>query len=145
MSIIVGENSWVTIAEADDYFATRIGTTSWFSLSDTPSTPGADSKESFLVTAFYWLVDDVYGLTPSSSSAVIKRVQLESALFLLKYSLDFYDRQAKVAGGVTSFMLSRWTENLSSISKPQNILDILYNAGYSSSNTFVQLEGEDYE
>lgn len=144
MAITVGSNSWVTLLEADEYFNNRPGSQDWFALADTPATPGGDSKEGFLTTAFYWLLDDAFGLTGSESSEAVKRAQLEATIFLLLYSKEYYNRQALIAGGVTSFMNSRWTENLSEITKPMNITSILYGAGFSSGNSFVQLAGEDY-
>ena len=144
MSIEVGENSYVTIAEADSFYTTRPGTVYWFTLEEAPPSPGEESKEGWLVTAYYWLFDDSFGLPASSDNPIVKRAQLEAAVFLMDYMDEYRDRIAKTAGGVTSFMISRWMENLSSIMKPQNILDILYKAGFSSGSTFVDLGGHDY-
>jgi hypothetical protein len=145
MAILVGENSWATIAEANAYFTSRPGSSNWFALEDVAVTPGGDSKEGFLITAFYWLTDDSFGLTGSSGSVLVRRAQFEAAIFLLNYSRDYYNRQALEAGGVTSFMASRWTENLSKVTKPSNVTNILYSGNFSSGNTFVQLTGETYE
>ena len=145
MSLDISVNSWATVAEADAYFSDRPGSAVWFALDSTPATPGGDSKEGFLITAFYWLIDDAFGLTIASSSVLVKRAQLEAALFLLNYSKDYYNRQALEAGGVTSFMASRWTENLSKVIKPGNVTNILYSGDFSAGNTFVQLTGETYQ
>lgn len=144
MSIIVGQNSWVTVLEADAYLETKTGSQGWFLLNTSPATPGEPSKESYLITAFYWLLDDSFGLSASLTSDLIKRAQFEAAYFLLNYSSEYEDREAKIAMGVNDFKNSKWEETLGSVTKPRRILDILASAGYSGSSRFAQLVGEDY-
>ena len=145
MAIIVGTNSWVTILEADAYLTSRAGAAEWFDLDDAPVTPGKDSKESFLVTAFYWLLDDPgFGLSPALTEDYIKRAQIEAALFLSKYRVDFEIREAKKAGGVDRFKNSKWEEDLGLVSKPQVVLNILGTGGNSAQNNIVQFYGDDF-
>lgn len=145
MALTVGVNSWASVAEADAYLETKAGSEMWFYLDDAPATPGADSKETFLVSAFFWLFDDKsFGLSAALTDDKIKRAQIEAALFLMTYRTEFENRQAMIASGVSSFRNSKWSENLGSVNKPQNILDILASAGFSFQNGVVQLLPEDY-
>ena len=111
MALVVGTNSWVSVAEADTYFTDRVGASDWFDLDESPATPGANSKETFLISAFYWLFDDQgFNLPQVSDDPIIKRAQEEAALFLMKYSLSYEERQAKIAAGVERFKNSKWEE-----------------------------------
>ncbi len=146
MALVVGTNSWVSVAEADTYFTDRVNASDWFQLNDPPATPGEDSKETFLVSAFYWLFDDPgFSLPLVSTDPIIKRAQEEAALFLMKYAEGHEDRQAKIAGGVARFKNSKWEEDLSEIKKPQMIYNILGSGNYSVQNGVVQFSGDDYE
>lgn len=144
MAIVVGVNSWVTIAEADAYLTSKAGAENWFALADAAG-PGEDSKETFLVSAYYWLLyDSGFGLTPENTDDYVKKAQIEAALFLLSYRVDYENRAAKIAGGVERFKNSKWEEDLGIVSKPSSVLDPLEKGGYSAVNDFAQLCGEDY-
>lgn len=146
MALVVGTNSWVSVAEADTYFTNRVGASDWFDLDEPPATPGADSKDTFLISAFYWLFDDQgFNLPQVSDDPIIKRAQEEAALFLMKYSLDYENRQAQSASGIARFKNSKWEEDLSEIKKPQVIFNILGGGGYSVQNGVVNLLPDDYE
>jgi hypothetical protein len=142
MAVVVGTNSWATIAEADSYFGSRAGSTAWFELPDTPPTPGQDSKETFLATAFFWLLDySGFALTAEASSSAVKRAQFEAALFLLQYREDYEARAAKIAGGVTQISMSKWSETLSEQTLPKRITTILLASGADyNANCLVDLE-----
>ncbi len=145
MSLNVGVNSWVSVAEADTYFTDRVNASSWFDLDESPANPGDDSKEVFLVSAFYWLFDDPgFNLPQVSTDPKIQRAQEEAAFFLLNYSQDYENREAKIAGGVMRFKNKSWEEDLTEIKKPQVILNIL-GGSYSNKNGVVQLLPDDYE
>lgn len=110
MSLTVGSNSYATVAEADTYLEDRIGASGWFSLSET-TTPGGDSKESMLVSAYYWLTGSAsLNLPAVSSSSVLKTAQIESALYLLEFYSGLSSRRAKQSQGVESFKLSDRSE-----------------------------------
>ncbi len=146
MSLVVGTNSWVSVAEADTYFTDRVNASGWFSLDDAPATPGADSKEVFLISAFYWLFDDPgFNLPLVSTDPIIQRAQEEAAFFLMNYSKNYSDREAKIASGVSKFNNSKWGEDLTEIKKPQVVLNILGSGSYSFQNSVVQLLPDDYE
>jgi hypothetical protein len=142
MAVVVGTNSWATIAEADAYLGSRAGSTAWFELPDTPPTPGQDSKETFLATAFFWLLDyPGFSLTADSTAAAVKRAQLEAALFLLQFRADYEARAAKIAGGVKQISMSKWSETLGEQALPKRILAILSVSGIDgNANILVDLE-----
>ena len=54
MALNVGQNSWCTVPEADTYLTEKIESEVWFELSSV-GTPGQTSKQSLLISAFYWL------------------------------------------------------------------------------------------
>lgn len=111
MSIIVGTNSWVTIAEADTYLTTKVGSQEWFTLDDEPSDPGEESKESWLVSAYNYLINNCgYSIPSDSTDQNVKYAQIEFAYYLLRYSEEFEDRANSIAMGVTEFKASKWSE-----------------------------------
>ena len=143
MALVVGTNSWATVAEADLYFTDRIGSTGWFDLSETPPNPGEDAKESMLVSAYYWLMGspDVT-LSASLTATNVKNAQIESALYLLEHYDELNARRAAISTGLQDFELSRLTErfNAAYIKIPAYILGLI--PEYGNTNTFVQLKGE---
>ena len=145
MSIVVGQNSWVTLAEADTYFTDRIGTSSWFSLTDTPSTPGADSKEGYLITAFNILIGspDV-SLSPSLTDDNVKKAQMEFALFLVQHYTEFDERSAAQSTGVSEFQYSKRKEKFDNpgdgVKLPYTVIGLL--SLYSTANVIVNLKGQ---
>ena len=77
MTLVVGTNTWITEAEADTYFASRLGASEyWLS--------GA-SKEAALVTAYRQLNASYYAFPTAIAgiTANMKYAQCEQALFLL--------------------------------------------------------------
>lgn len=141
MAVTVGVNSWVTLAQADEYFATRLGSSSWFALPPT-GINGADSKEALLVTAFNWILyDGKYSVSESTDSANVRMAQLEAAIFLLEYREEYESRAANIAGGVQSISASKWSETLGEVTMPARVAAALLRAGASSlGGAFVDLE-----
>lgn len=114
MSLVVGTNTWATLAEADTYLTNKVGSTSWFSLEDTPATPGAESKESFMLMAYNLLLNKggfcIYsGLTATN----VKYAQIEMAYHMAISLKDFEDNANRLVKGVSKFTLSKWTEEYS--------------------------------
>lgn len=145
MSLVVGSNSYVTVLEADEYLTNRIGADKWFTLPDTPLSPGTDSKESFLITSYNWLTgSSALDLPSTSDNQKIKEAQIEASLYLLEYYEAHKDRQAKQAQGVESFTFSKrsegYTEPGSSSGIPANILGLL--AQWQTSQSFFNLKGQ---
>lgn len=145
MALLVGTNSWVTVAEADSYLEDMADVEDWFELSDDPVQRGEKSKANLLVTAFRWLMYNInlINLTASLTDQNVKNAQIEGALFLLRYQEDLERRGALSATGVTRIELSKWTETIQEMSLPSKILSLL-NEYSSIGGRVIQLLGEDY-
>ena len=144
MALVVGSNSWVSRAEADAYLEYRVDASAWDTLDDVPASFGAASKDSYLVTAFYWLYNNVEFEVPlETSDPNVKNAQIEAALFLMKYQGDYEKREALISSGVTSFERSKWKEDLGAVSLPDRIKGML--VSYNNANAVVQLYPEDYD
>jgi len=142
MALVVGNNSWETITEADTYLTNRVGAESWFNLADT-GTPGADSKTTFLVSAFYWLYNSsLLDISKSVSDDQVKNAQSEAALFLLNNYAEYFERRGVLASGLKSLKLDLMVETYDNtqLSIPSYILGML--AEYNAGNTFVTVKGE---
>ena len=141
MGLIVGQNSWVTISEADSYLTIRISATNWFDLNDSAN-PGEVSKTTLLVTAFFWLMNSPQlGLTSSLTDDSIKNAQIEAALFLLEHYDALNERRAAMFTGVEDFKLSKRSEklNIENLQIPDFIIGTL--GLYITENTTVTLLG----
>ena len=142
MALVVGTNSWVSVAEADAYLADRIDAGEWFLLADSGAA-GVRAKGSLLVSAFTWRSGSPQ-LTIASSSTDddVKNAQIEAAWFLHEYYEEMKDRRAAIASGVTSLRMSRRAESLSAgnLTIPTHILGML--SSYRASNLTADLRGE---
>jgi hypothetical protein len=142
MSLVVGTNSWATVAEADTYLTDRINAVDWFSTSPTAA-PGAVSKESLLVSAFYWLTGaPELSLSVTLTDTNVKNAQIEAALFLLEHYDELNERRAAMFTGVESWKLSKKSENynIDQLQIPSYIIGMLRD--YAIMNTTVDLKGE---
>lgn len=141
MSLIVGQNSWITINECDTYLTERIGSEAWFDLLDSGD-PGTLSKSSLIVSAFNWLMGaPQLSLSASLTDELIKNAQAEATLFLLEHYDELNNRRAAMSTGVTEFEMSRKMEKLdiNKLTIPDHIIGMLNS--YSVKNTFVELKG----
>lgn len=142
MAIIIGTNSWVTIAEADTYLTQKINVEDWFTLSD-DGVSGGTTKENLLVTAYRWLLDAPgVSLSATTSDDNVKNAQIESAIWLQAYEQEIKDRSSAIYSGVSSFKLSKRSENLDikNVQIPAFILGMI--RSYSEQNTTVDFLGE---
>jgi hypothetical protein len=142
MSLVVGTNSWASVAEADTYLTDRINTTEWFQTAPTGS-PGEVSKESLLVSAFYWLTGSPeLELSATLTDTSVKNAQTEAAFFLLEHYDELNERRAAMYTGVDSWKLSKKSENydINQLQIPSYILGMLRD--YAIMNTTVDLKGE---
>lgn len=115
MALVVGSNSWATIAEADAYLTNRIGASNWFNLSDEPSSPGEESKETFLIMAYNILLyKGGYALSSTSTGTSVIYAQSEMAFQLYVNYKSFMDRAELQNAGLSSFKLSQWEEDYAS-------------------------------
>jgi len=141
MALVVSQNSWVTIVEADTYLTDRIDASNWFDLEDIGS-PGAKSKTTLLASSFQWLIGDPsLELSLTLTDDNVKKAQMEGALFLLNYSKELQGKQAFLSFGGRSFRMSkRWESfDLSALTIPLHIIGLLQE--YQRSNVTVELKG----
>lgn len=141
MALVIVSNSWVTLVEADAYLTNKVGSKEWFSLDDTPTSPGDESKESFLITAFNYLITKAgYVIPADTTDSNVKAAQTEFAYYLYVYGAAYEDRINAQSSGVTEFKLSKWSEKYSE----QSLLDqplpsIIQN--YLSSYYYLNITG----
>lgn len=146
MALVIGENSWTTLTEADNYLTTRFGSQEWFNLSDTPANPGEASKETFLIMAFNALVDKPgYCLTPTLTDNSVKIAQTEMAFHFSDSYNEFTERSSSATSGVKDFKAVNWEEEYFkdwSGDFPLPPLVVAHLSVYMSDNLIVDLEVE---
>lgn len=94
-ALTVGTNSWVTGPEAEEYFAGRLGaSTFWNSTAEANKIPA-------LITAYKMLrACPDYTIDADEDAQEVKDAQCEMALFLLQHQADMDARQGLQAQGV---------------------------------------------
>ena len=143
MSLVVGQNSWATVAEADTYLGNKIKVTEWFALNTAPANPGEEAKESLLSSAYQWLISSPeLNIVASTTDANVKNAQIEAAWFLHLYYDELDARRAALFSGVTDFELSERSEslNINNLGIPNYIMGMLRD--YGIRNTTADLLGE---
>ncbi len=126
MALVVGQNSWASVAEANTYLTDRIYAEDWFNL-DSSGDPGMVTKESLLVSSFNWLLGNLsFSLSSALTDDNVKNAQIEGTLFLLNHYVELDERRAAKASGVTEFKISQRMEKLDGdIVVPSIISDLL--------------------
>lgn len=111
MSLVVGENSWASLAEAEAYLLYKLNSGDWKSLPEDSDNPGVESQTLFLVTAFNILLNKKgYELTATLTDTNVKDAQIELAFSLFKGTFLSEDELYRLTMGVKSFSLSKWSE-----------------------------------
>jgi hypothetical protein len=120
MSLTVGTNSWVSVAEADTYFSDHwTASSTWSGLTNT-------QKEQLLITAYRWIqAQSAFSISPAATAALVKTAQMELAWYVYNYMTETEDRRALYAQGVREFELSKWSETLEKGGFPPFIADYL--------------------
>lgn len=137
MPITVGVNSWVTIAQADAYLATKYGAGAWAALS-------VADKTALLVTAFNLIRrQSGYDIAATSTDQAVKDAQCEVAWFWYVHGEEWDKRSALYASGVRSFTVMSWREDLQIPTLPQFIKDMLTAYSLGSGN-FISRVTRDY-
>lgn len=145
MAITPGTDTWVTLEEAEALLSRRVGTSEWFALNDEAVSPGEESKETYLTTAYQWL-SGMYGLGADASAPDdLKAAQSLFANWLISNRKDYEARESLSAAGVQEFDWSRWGEKIGEVGIPRFVSDLILNLGIGSANAAVQLYGEDYQ
>lgn len=116
LTLTLYTNTFVTLAQADDYLEGKLGANAWTTLTD-------NQKKQCLISSFRWLIR--LGVSSTSTSAIVKNAQIELAWWLYKNYEEYEDREALYASGVRTFHLSKWSESLSTPDVPQFIKDMI--------------------
>lgn len=132
-----GVDSWVTLTEANTYFATKyLASASWTALSNS-------IKESLLVNAFNWINQQaLFSIAAIETSIKVQQAQCEAAWFIYKYGEEYDKRQALQAGGVKKFTISEFEEEYTGIIFPKFITDILKDFISSTGGGFALMTRE---
>ena len=141
MALVVSQNSWVTINEADIYLTDRIDASDWFLLNSVGN-PGEQSKTTLLASSYFWLMGDTaFELSSTLTDGDVKNAQIEGALFLLGHSSELDAKRAFLSFGGMSFRLSKRQESfrLQGLTIPAHILGLL--SAYQVTNDTIELLG----
>ena len=142
MALIVGQNSWVTVVEADAYLSDRINAEDWFGLNEL-GVSGEVSRLSLLMSAYYWLLNaSQLELSSDLTDDNVKNAQIEAAFFLLEHYTALNQRRAAMSTGVEEFRLSTKREklNIDKLQIPNHIIGAL-RSYLVEENTTAQLKG----
>lgn len=143
MALTVGVNSWCTVAEANAYLENKFDTREWFTSIQDTKPKGMESKETLLVSAFYWLYNSPdLNLSPTLTSQKVKNAQAEAAWYLYNHFEELDARRAEIYSGLTEFELSKRREELEikNIKIPDFIIGML--PEYMVENYIVELRGQ---
>jgi len=144
MALVIGTDSWVTVAEADTYLENRIYASDWFTLDTSPASPGVVAKESLLITAYRWLLNHPeLELEADSTDSNVKNAQIEAAIYLQNHFTEIDGREAAIATGVVSMRMSRRYEDLErgASSLPASLVGMLRSFLRVTGGSFVELGG----
>ena len=126
MSITVGTDSWISLADAETFFASHIGATPWDALLD-------NDKEKYLKTAYRWIYyDSAFSAPAASSETAVKYGQCEAALFLINYYSEYDKHEAMTAMGIKSFQYSKRSEDLTEVKKPASVIKYFSSVAFYS-------------
>jgi len=133
--VIVGVNSWTSIAQADDYFAAKYGAaTTWAALSST-------EKTQLLLSAARWILQqNIFDLPWSATEEVVRQAQCEAAWFIYSYFGEYEKRRALAAGGVSSFKVMDFSENLGEVTFPAFLESMLADYSTVASSHFPRVQ-----
>jgi|WetSurMetagenome_2_1015567.scaffolds.fasta_scaffold265609_1 hypothetical protein len=129
MGLILHENSWVTIAEADAYLADKFGASAWALSTE---------KAALLITAFREIYSSsLFSIPKTSTNEKVKMAQIEMGFWLLNYNDDKGKREALQIMGVTSAKADDTQENYNcKFIMPPFITDLL--SGFMTGSTIAK-------
>lgn len=110
-AIVVGTNSWATLAYAETYFTTRLNADVYWNATVTDA-----KKEAALITAYEFLMGSGnYSIASDSTDSAVKKAQCEMALFLLQHLADMDARKGIQAQGVEQAGIVQETYDMSKV------------------------------
>lgn len=137
MSLTVGSNSWVTVAEATDFLNDRYGASGWASLSN-------EDQEQLLVTAFWKIYGNKdYTISKDNTDEKVKTAQIVTAWYIYENYDEIKKRMTLQGQGVQSFTISKFSETFKKDGGswlPEEAEDLLNEA--FSLNIFATFERE---
>lgn len=133
MPLVVGVNTWITTAQADDILTYNPFAQGWFSLDDTQGTPGTPSKESHLAYACQWIKSVTKNKAPDDTTDEnLMNAQALLALHVIRTGNPSNSPAEKSRMGMFSYRLGNKAENFNylvekdgSASMPQEVLGLL--------------------
>lgn len=128
----VGVNSWVTIAEADEYFNDIWDGPFWSSLS-------LADKKKLLITSNKWILSAGYKIPPTSTATKVKDAQCELAKEVYNSYEEYTKKNTLHGSGVRSFNFNGWSEKLAKSELPANVGNLLEDFASNSNNKFFDL------
>jgi hypothetical protein len=128
----VGVNSWVTIAEADEYFNDIWDGSYWSSLS-------LANKKKLLITSNKWILSAGYSIPLTSTEQKVKDAQCELSTEVYKSYEEYKKRNTLYGAGVRSFNFNGWSEKLKKGELPVRIQNLLEDFASNSNNKFFDL------
>jgi len=120
VTVIVGTNSWITLAEADDYMDGKVEDTNWDSKT-------GDQKNRAIVSAFRMIYNSgKFNIPKTATAQIVKDAQSELADYLAEFYSSHKKRTALRAQGVNDFKVSKWEEkSFKDPEIPSYIVDML--------------------
>ncbi len=132
--VVVGTNSWASVAEADAYFGAKYGAAAWAALS-------LMEKTQLLISACRWLMQQTsLALSLSDASSTLKDAQCETAWFLLNWQTDYDKRRALISSGVRSYRVLDFSESLTEVTFPKYLSDMLVDYATSPGTYFPRVD-----
>lgn len=131
--IIVGENSWVTAAEADSYLEEKIDASAWASLTD-------EQKAQRIISAYRWINQQSdLSISASAAATVVKYAQIETAWYMHEFWTAHKKRNALYSQGVRDFTISKYEETLEGAELPSYIKLMLKDYITDGANYFPEV------
>lgn len=116
LTLTIGTNTFVTLAEANNYLEGKLGASDWFTLTDT-------EKKQCLISSFRWLLR--LGVPATATATNVKYAQIELAWWLYQNYEEYEDRDALYASGVRNFRIGQWSESLAKAELPSFLEDLI--------------------
>jgi len=138
MALTVGVDTWVTLAEANAYFAAKWNATEW-----TDGTIIDADKEKLLKNAFNWIRQQSgFSIAATETAEIVKQAQCEAAWYIYKYWDSHEKHAAQDAQGVESFKIMNFSEKLKGVQFPPSISDMLLDYVDNEGGYFPEVERE---
>lgn len=131
--VIVGVNSWTSIAWADDYFLAKYGAGAWAGLTVT-------EKTQLLLSAVRWILQqNTFDLPMSATAEIVRQGQCEAAWFIYSWFGEYEKRRALSSMGVTDYKILDFSETLSGVEFPAFLAGMLDDYSLVKEHQFPRL------